>query len=223
MHIQTPKQFGMSQEGNEQAITDALVNAFVETQRAGRPLLSPPPRPFHYAEIGIYTGATLRAVGEVLAQLGPHLALGVDVHDHGVTAWLPRYRPGATGLAFLQRDAAAASQLGLPWDAVFIDACHCRHCAMAEFLAFEPHVAVGGRVLFHDASPLCQGNVQGNWHGQMYIEVRKAFEDLALIPKLGVEFVPRPGWVLEADLVTVPFGVAVFRRVANEKLRDAAT
>lgn len=207
MNIIIPKQWGMGQEGNEQAITDALVKAHAESQtRNGI---------FQYLEVGIYTGGTMRAVHEVCKQMGPSLVIGFDAHDHGVSKWCPPYRRGSQGMAviFGTRENAVHTLHGEFLNVVFVDACHCVQCAMDDFTAFESFVPPGGRVIFHDASPLCQDKIQGNWHGQHYIQVREAFKRLYLLPGYD-SGPPRPHWQLETDMVDVPFGVAVFKRTS---------
>jgi len=99
---------------------------------------------------------------------------------------------------------------GETFHAVLIDGCHCAACCRADFLAVEPRVAPGGVVLFHDASPLCDGALQGNWHGAMTIEVRPVLRELGLLEN------ERPGWRLLADLTRVPFGMAIVQRRETE-------
>ena len=217
-HHLTVPQFGMGQEGNEAGIVAALARAHRSAQGV----------PFTYLELGIYQCGTLMGVCRVLEQLsGESRVIGLDVGDHGVrpTPWFEGlYAPlagtaGAAGekkvrawLHWGDREALRPPGVlsGETCHAVLIDGCHCAACCREDFLAVEPRVAPGGVVLFHDASPLCDGALQGNWHGAMTIEVRPVLRELGLLDNT------RPGWRLLADLTRVPFGMAIVQRRETE-------
>jgi len=169
--------------GNESAFCQALDTAIGQWPGG--------PATFHYAEIGIGNGGTLRAVAAWLAQYP-----GLKPILHAVD--LPRYagdafNPAVMGAALaVIRPALVGSREFFrtnhhQLDFVFIDACHGYACAQADFLAAEKHVRPGGVISFHDTDPQSQGQ-HPQPHCGTGIDVRRAVSDLGLLNNT------RPGW-----------------------------
>jgi hypothetical protein len=105
------------------------------------------------------------------------------------------------------KDAFANELKDEVFNAVFIDACHCYEHTTEDFLQVEPHIARGGVVIFHDASPICQNDdPQTFHHPPKQLEVRRAITELGLMDDT------RPGWQKIFDGVKIPHGIFAARK-----------
>ena len=150
--------------------------------------------PFRYVEIGIGPGQTLYAVAAALSTM-PDCP---DWHCYGVDLLglatggesLARYHPFTDQISIHlcgSRDYFRANVLR--YDYAFIDGCHGRACAMADFLDVEPVMKPGGIICFHDAEEACQG-LYYQEHCKEPIGVRRGLSELGLLNG------SRPGWEL---------------------------
>jgi hypothetical protein len=181
---------------------------------------------FNYLEIGTHEGFTRLGMATLLqARNVDSLLIGIDLPGdrYGLVSrgaqkfgrfWAGEW--GRNGDApcvaikiLLQPSPISISEKlsDVPLNFVLIDACHCEQCCINDFEAVEKLIQPDGRVVFHDASPLCQNKVQGSFHGPDKIEVRPALEKLGLLEG------KRAGWTKETDLVDVPFGICAFKKL----------
>lgn len=79
-------------------------------------------------------------------------------------------------------------------DFCFIDGCHGKACAVADFLAVEPHIRTGGIVCFHDVGVVEQGQDFQEHCGE-YINVRQGIIELGLFDNA------RAGWKFLSESV----------------------
>jgi len=198
--------------------------AFVDTIKAA--LSARETGPFRYLEVGILHGGTMRAVTEVLVQF-PGLdwqVVGLDLPSdpNKLGARAPalfgqqfkgelrdEYRPDATGVFLVfgsLKDFVSRLLRETPIHLCFIDGCHCSDCAASDFLQIENSIAPGGCVIFHDASPLCQGWDPPSYHN-LGVGVRSALFGLGLLNGT------RPGWKLLDDMNQLFHGPSIFQKV----------
>jgi hypothetical protein len=207
--------FGMSMEGNETALESLLSKSVAESNGSGE---------FTYLEIGTHEGLTLLGMARLLESCQQKaLLIGIDLpgDPYGLVSqgrekfgrfwageWSPPAQvPDVAVKILLERSPDSIRRLGnTPLNLVLIDACHCEQCCINDFCAVEKLVCPGGRVIFHDASPVCQNKPQGNFHGPDKIEVRSSLEKLGLLDDR------RKCWIKEVDLVDVPFGICGFKK-----------
>lgn len=175
-------QLGICQDGNEEMFAQALeAAALARKQRQDFPDMADEEdfqlvTPFTYLEIGCNCGATTKGVVQILRSIPiitDWLIFAVDTFDFSEHF---RDIPGAkfihgTVYDFIEDD---------PLDFVFIDACHGKACVTRDFSDIEDSVSVGGIVVFHDASPQCQGS-SFQEHCGTGIAVREALQELGLL------------------------------------------
>lgn len=91
--------------------------------------------------------------------------LGIDILDRGIWARRMIQPYIDTGHAvLLEADSQAIRFMGKA-GLVFIDACHCRDCVREDTLAFAPHVAPGGWLVWHDINPFYHGKKTAHMNG----------------------------------------------------------
>lgn len=103
-----------------------------------------------------------------------------------------------------------------PLGFVLIDGCHGYSCCKADFEWVAPMVMGGGVVCFHDATAGCQGQHMQP-HCQTGIDVRRAIQDLGLLPGKAPA---RPGWIFLEEVATAPHGCVFVQRI-NPVLRPS--
>lgn len=201
--IKTPEHWGLCMAGNEQLFTDTLIRAAYGTAPSER---------FNYHEIGFGGGWTMRAAGEVLAQLPrPFQLVGYDLPDgwsmDRTTAEALLQPTGWKYQLILEsgRHVLTRAKTRLNIDVAFIDGCHGAPCVVADFMAVAAHVAPGGCVIFNDASPRCQGHHMQP-HCGTGIDVRAALNQLGLLEDW------LPGWRLVAETIDADHGIAVIQK-----------
>lgn len=188
---------GICTAGCEEAFENHLLSAVAA--RAGR---------FRYLEIGIADGETLEAAHQIIAPRGG-LAYGIDLPS---SEHAQKYKANRSGLdkpTVMLLDGGIQKEIpvGFPlaFGFVFIDGCHGKACAMADFLAIEHFVYKGGIVCFHDACREDQGS-SFQPHCDENINVRAALIKLGLlthepedfnqlsVPAVIKDLQPRYGW-----------------------------
>ena len=182
---------------------------------------------FNYLEIGAAAGGTLRmAVNLLLNSEQPWKVVGVDV-PNGWCLDIPminqrfadaktdsqrplffEYPHGTVEVMIcdggVQKDFPIDMCL---WDFVFVDGCHGKACAIADFIKVESQVRPGGRVCFHDASANCQGrDRKQHCGGRQGIRVRPALQELGLLDDR------RPGWKRVGETFAGR-GIVIFEKV----------
>jgi predicted O-methyltransferase YrrM len=196
--------FGICMEGNEETFERLLERRILERGE----------NPFTYLELGIGAGETLAPVARKIQDFRRDSwpawrVIGVDI-PNGWSLNLPAVEQNLGELRskaeihlkpsqqFLIEDTI---QNGL--DFVFIDGCHGRWCAQADFILLHRHLNPGCVVVFHDASPQCQG-MHLQPHCNTGIAVREALQTLGLLEN------KLPGWnfLCETD---APHGIAAFQ------------
>lgn len=220
-----PAGFGLCMEGNEELICEALdvvtrrMPTCAESFGAARPLV--------YVEIGAAAGETMRGVEAFVTQHPTRRdwrLVGVDIPggwslDLGAikrnTGCEPVY-PARDGWnlkaatkqlvlqdaqVFLMRDWNSEEKIHV----ALVDGCHGSACAAADFLALENLMAMGGVILFHDASEGCQG-AHFQPHCQTGIAVRAALRSLGLLDN------SRPGWRLFGEAKGAAHGIVAVQR-----------
>lgn len=110
-----------------------------------------------FVEIGVCEAKSTAAVLETLAALGharrlysiDPLASARDAHEaatHGVPAGVrPIFRQA------LSWDVAPEFEEPIAW--LFVDGCHCEHCALKDMTDWAPKIVLGGIMLLHDTGP----------------------------------------------------------------------
>lgn len=185
---------------------------------------------FTYLEVGIADGTTLLAVAKVVEDvIGYCRIVGVDVPEcpvfnpeafqsraGGSVDTLMFEAKAGTGLSVyllpqgVQRPGVVERILPAGINFAFIDGCHGKACAMADFLAVENSIKPGGIVCFHDACEEDQGS-SFQAHCQENINVREALCSLGLISQ------ERPGWELiqevHGDKARNGNGMCFFRKL----------
>lgn len=133
-----------------------------------------------YLEIGVAHCSTLKAVCEILAEIGkPWKAWGIDPKP------LSSPPPGAQIFNMTCEDIFRV--WSKPVDVCFIDGCHSEKCVREDFERVEPFITRGGSVLFHDFGVnSLGGDLQP--HCNAPVGVREACR------KLGLLTGERPGW-----------------------------
>ena len=89
-------------------------------------------------------------------------------------------------------------------DMVFVDGCHGEKCVRQDFFKVLPLVRSGGIVVFHDASPQCQGQ-HHQPHCGTGIAVREGLKRLGLLDD------EVPGWRKIAE-TNAQHGIVAVRR-----------
>jgi len=145
---------------------------------------------FTYVEIGLAYGETLKGVWDRIRSYPGATVFGFELPTwEGIDCIRRRFYDGPLvenkeGLEGAVNIILKPSTEGLkdwtrPIDVAFIDGCHGKACAMADFLALAPHITPGGLVIFHDAGEAEQGgDIQK--HCGTPIGVREAIEELGL-------------------------------------------
>jgi len=216
LEIPIPGHWGICLDGDQEPMLKALQLA---VQEANRECLQ-------YVEIGLAEAATFSAMSRSLRSLAESRgkiwrSIGLDLPD-GWSLNLENAKRNLGDLLCpqdLELGLNHANILLMPSqryltlfpsliDYLFIDGCHGRKCAHADFIAAEQRIPVGGIVVFHDAAEQDQG-LDMQPHCNETIGVRAAIHDLGLFHGL------RPNWKLLADVVA-PYpnrGVAIFQKV----------
>jgi len=183
--------FGYSMGGSEAAIEERI-NRVIE--RFGR---------LDYVEIGIGEGQTLLTVSQIAEESGRDwIVVGIDLMhgrhfqphrflNHLESAVVIANRPckiyDKSISVWLSGSPYSVKFIPFPVGYALIDGCHCRECAIRDFLAIEEKVRVGGLVAFHDAGVSDQNEEPQCLPGRG-IRVREALSQLGLLDGL------RPGW-----------------------------
>lgn len=204
-------------EGNELYITQLIVGAIMHTN----------PSEFIFAELGVGTCGTTKAVCEILDQLSIRSkVIGMDLDNDPfhqrfcapVTLhpwWAGEYHEaqwgnfphvGATLLLKEFKDAFAEELKDVKIHCSLIDGCHCEECVERDFLLVEQHTPSGGIVIFHDASPMCQDRHPQSFHGNKPLKVR------SVLGKLGLLDNTRPDWIMSIDNIYSAHGIAAFQK-----------
>lgn len=164
---------------------------------------------FTYAEVGIADGDTLLAVANMFENVRDFCRLvGVDVPECPVfkeevfvkrsgglaqVKRVPEKVPIGLTVFLLpqgvQRPGVAEALFPSGIDFAFIDGCHGKACAKADFLSLEKSVKPGGIAVFHDACAEDQG-ASFQAHCGEPINVREGLRELGLLDDL------RNGWRL---------------------------
>lgn len=142
-------------------------------------------------EIGTWSGHTSRSANIVLTEAGAdgyeHWIIDNQAAPEGI--WEPPF-PGCHCIWKDSADAAGDVPDGL--GLILVDGCHCLNHVISDFTLYEPKLAAGGLMLFHDINPGAQGG-QYQYHGDnsnadSYVSVRRGLAYLGLLP------VTRSGW-----------------------------
>lgn len=173
-------------------------------------------QPFHFFELGTATAITYSVLWQHLqeANLAAHATMvscdlpdGWSVEYDKMKAnmdkagkWWLSYKviePRIGAQIYFVDGRALISRLhtdyGFYPDFAFIDGCHGRACAMADFEAIAPTVRQGGLVVFHDACELSQHTDMQD-HCKERINVRQGIRDLGLLDNT------RAGWRLVEEI-----------------------
>jgi predicted O-methyltransferase YrrM len=156
-------------------------------------------------EIGVYEGSS--AVATVRA-LPPSAELHlIDPFGHhpdalrvgaAATAWATRRavgrslrgRPDVRVVWHVERSEDTAARWSLPVDLVFVDGDHSEAGCELDWTLWHPHVAPGGRVVFHDAR---DGSDDGRGLPGPTAVVRRTFRNGG----------PPPGWAIEREVASM--------------------
>lgn len=181
-------------------------NALMEMAHAGQP--------FGYVEIGVAYCQTMAAVVEVLKATGAMWsAVGVDpapfAREH-FNRCMANEHPAAY-LLNIDREAAFR-RWSLPIDFCLIDGCHGPACVNGDFLSVEPHVKIGGLVIFHDFGTASVGQHQP--HCQAPSNVCGAVETLGLLDGTRPCWKRLPDWIGDHSRNGADCGV--FRRIGED-------
>lgn len=116
------------------------------------------------AEIGVYEGATSRAIAQVMCADGRLYLIDPFVRATRMERWLgfsaaryiaSRSVAGHKGMVqFVEStslEAAAALRLHRPAELIFIDADHAYEAVRADFAAWSAHLDPAGRIALHDS------------------------------------------------------------------------
>jgi len=215
--IATPPKWGWCMDGNELIFTEVLCHSVL--------MCSNPD--VKYLEIGVGRCGTMRAVCEVFNQMNkPARVIGLELESdpffqkrcapvtlleyyagHYPVKW---YDNAKVQASILFKQSVAAFETDLKdemFNVVFVDGCHCKDHTIQDFIACENHVLPGGTVIFHDASPMCQGiHTQSLCPSKSKITVRAALDELGLLSGT------RPGWRTAADANETPHGIYVVQK-----------
>lgn len=115
-------------------------------------------------EVGVDEGVTSARLAAAIAPTGclwlidpyrretrPERWLGLSFAEHVARR---RLRPWSDRVRFVRRPSAAAAReidLGRPAELIFVDADHTYDAVREDFLAWTPHLAAGGTLVFHDS------------------------------------------------------------------------
>jgi predicted O-methyltransferase YrrM len=156
-------------------------------------------------EIGVYEGSSAVAtVGALPAGAELHL---IDPFGHhpdalragdAATAWATRRavaraaraRPDVRVVWHVERSEDTAAGWSEPVDLVFVDGDHSEEGCELDWRLWQPHVAPGGRVVFHDAR---DGSADGRGLPGPTAVVDRTFRDGA----------PPPGWAIEREVASM--------------------
>jgi hypothetical protein len=159
---------------------------------------------FTYVEIGVAEGKTLAVASQIIyaackaaGRPDAWKAIGIDIPEgwslneaavaannrfFGGVITRPYTAPfGSASLILEPSQQCLTVHQWPPIHFAFIDGCHGKPCAIADFLALEKLMAPGGIVAFHDASEKCQGHHMQP-HCRTGIDVRAALKELCLLP-----------------------------------------
>jgi hypothetical protein len=199
--------FGWSMDGLEERFTEAAKEVRARFQ------------PCTYLEIGVARGETLASVAKALnnGKGDGWRAVGVDL-PNGYSLDKPQIEQNCTckmlNMSFIKPNGW--NHLELPWNRVsvvladsrdffegmwtdpvhlaLIDACHCKECAMRDFLNVEKFVPSGGLVLFHDFEERLKSATQP--HGG-HCDVVGACRELGLLDNKREGWAPGETWVAD--------------------------
>lgn len=169
--------------------------------------------PFSYVEIGVAYCQTMAAVVEVLKATGAMWsAVGVDpapfAREH-----FDRCLACEDRAYLLNTDRESAfRRWSLPIDFCLIDGCHGPVCVSGDFLSVEPHVNMGGLVIFHDFGTASIGQHQP--HCKAPSNVRGAVEILGLLDGTRPGWKRLPDWIGDHSMNGADCGV--FRRIGDD-------
>lgn len=199
--------YGLCMGGNE-ASFETLLRARAQAVMQ-KPRFNVNNKPvFFYVEIGVGGGETFTTAMDILASIEgiKPLGLGIDIpggwsfdtqlaaklkagphQDRAYIALrsdvdifeLENADEKGENLADVFSDYANTHDFGWHADFVFIDGCHGAPCAKKDLLWSIPWLDDGAVVVFHDASPRCQGHHMQP-HCGTGIDVRKALVDMGL-------------------------------------------